>query len=211
MPDPQPAMGPFPASDPGFAALPVDELPAQNADLIARIKLCYGSDRDGFERDVLALIRRYAAYVHLLPATADNYFSSPGGLLRLGLETAFFSLQGTDAHIFSGRSTISVRRQLEPRWRLATFIGGLCCELHRVLSHAIVTDADGNEWPAYLQPLADWLTRRGAERYFVRWRPNAIETRGLGVFALAHVVPADTLQFLNDDNAVIVPHLLASI
>ena len=209
--DPQPAIGPFPASDPGFAALPIDELLAQNADLIARIKLCYGSDRDGFERDVLALVHRYAAYVHLLPATADNYFSTPGGLLRLGLETAFFSLQGTDAHIFSGRSTISVRRQLEPRWRLATFIGGLCCELHRVLSHVIVTDAGGNEWPAYLQPLADWLTRRSAQRYFVRWRPNAIESRGLGVFALPHVMPANTLQFLSDDNAVIVPHLLASI
>ena len=210
-PDPQPAVGPFPASDPGFAALPVDALLAQNAELIARIKLCYGSDRDGFEHDVLAPIRRYAAYVHLLPATADNYFSSPGGLLRLGLETAFFSLQGTDAHIFSGRSTITARRQLEPRWRLATFIGGLCCELHRVLSHVIVTDAGGNEWPAYLQPLTDWLARRSAERYFVRWRPNAIESRGLGVFALPHVVPADTLQFLSDDNAVIVPHLLASI
>jgi conjugal transfer pilus assembly protein TraI len=45
----------------------------------------------------------------------------------------------------------------------------------------------------------------------VRWRPNAIESRGLGVFALPHVVPTATLQFLNDDNAVIVPHLLASI
>ena len=109
----------YPASDPGFAAVPVEDLLAGEADLIARIKLCYGIDRDGFERDVLTLVRRYAACVHLLPATADNYFSKPGGLLRLGLETAFFSLQGTDAHIFSGRMSISARRQLEPRWRHA--------------------------------------------------------------------------------------------
>ena len=121
--------------------MPVEDLLAGEADLIARIKLCYGIDRDGFERDVLTLVRRYAACVHLLPATADNYFSKPGGLLRLGLETAFFSLQGTDAHIFSGRMSISARRQLEPRWRHATFIAGLCCELHRLMSHIIVTDA----------------------------------------------------------------------
>jgi len=100
----------YPASDPGFAAVPVDDLLAGEADLIARIKLCYGIDRDSFERDVLMLVRRYAACVHLLPATADNYFSKPGGLLRLGLETAFFSLQGTDAHIFSGRMSISTRQ-----------------------------------------------------------------------------------------------------
>ena len=115
----------FPAADPGFAALPVEELLASVDDLVARIRLCFGVDRDTFDLDVLPLLRNYAAYVHLLPATADNYFSAPGGLLRLGLEVAFFSLQGTDAHIFSGRSTISVRRQLEPRWRQATFIGGL--------------------------------------------------------------------------------------
>lgn len=206
-----PSGNPYPSADPGFADLPVEELLASNDDLIGRIRLCFGIDRESFERDVLVLLQRYAACVHLLPATADNYFSAPGGLLRLGLEVAFFSLQGTDAHIFAGRSTISARRQLEPRWRHATFIAGLCCELHHVLSHIIVADAAGDEWPAYLQPLAGWLKSRGAQRYFVRWRPNAVETRSLGVFALPHVVPLSVLQYLNAGNAVIVPHLLASI
>ena len=197
--------------DPGSAAVPVDELLASVDDLVARIRLCFGLGREDFERDVQPLLRSYASYVHLLPATADNYFSAPGGLLKLGLEVAFFSLQGTDAHIFSGRATISERRQLEPRWRLATFVGGLCCELHRVLTHIVVTDSHGAQWPAYLTPLSAWLAGRGAERYFVRWRPNAAESRGLGLFALPLVVPPSTLQFLDEGNTVIVPHLLASI
>lgn len=201
----------YAASDPGFAALPVDDLLAGESDLIARIKLCYGTDRLSFERDVLTLVRRYAAYVHLLPATADNYFSQPGGLLRLGLETAFFSLQGTDAHIFSGRMSISARRQLEPRWRHATFIAGLCCELHLLMSHLIVTDAAGETWPAFLQPLTDWLTTRSSERYFLRWRPQAIESRGLGLFVLPLVVPPGVIADLAEGNTIIVPHLLASI
>lgn len=201
----------YSASDPGFAAVAVEDLLAGEADLIARIKLCYGSDRDTFERDLLRLMRRYAACVHLLPATADNYFSAPGGLLRLGLEAAFFSLQGTDAHIFSGRMSISARRRLEPRWRHATFIAGLCCELHRVMSHVIVTDPAGEAWPAFLQPLAEWLAQPGRDRYFVRWRPQVVEARGLGLFALPHVVPAAVLADLAEDNSVIVPHLLASI
>lgn len=201
----------FSSADPGFAALSIDEVLAANADIVARIKLCYGVDRESFETDVLALIRRYAAYVHLLPATADNYFSAPGGLLRLGLEAGFFSLQGTDAHIFSGRSTITTRRLLEPRWRHATFIAGLCCEVHRVLSHLIITEPSGEVWSGYLQPLADWLAARGATRYFLSWRPHAMETRGLGIFALPHVVPAEVLRYLSEDNTLIVPHLMASI
>lgn len=199
------------AADLGCAAVSVDELLASVDDLVARIRLCFGLGREDFERDVLPLLRSYASYVHLLPATADNYFSAPGGLLKLGLEVAFFSLQGTDAHIFSGRATISERRQLEPRWRLATFVGGLCCELHRVLTHIVVTDSHGAQLPAYLTPLSAWLAGRGAERYFVRWRPNAAESRGLGLFALPLVVPPSTLQFLDEGNTVIVPHLLASI
>ena len=211
MPDPHYTPGSYAASDPGFAVTSLDELLAQHADLIARIKLCYGVDRDSYERNVLAMIRRYAAYVHWLPATADNYFSLPGGLLRLGLEAGFFSLQGTDAHIFSGRSTISARRQLEPPWRLATFAAGLCCELHRALSHVIVTDAHGDEWPACLLPLFDWLVARGSERYYLRWRPQAIEVRGLGLFALPHIVPPAVMQDLCEGNTVIVPQLMASI
>jgi conjugal transfer pilus assembly protein TraI len=159
----------------------------------------------------LALIEAYASYVHLLPATPDNYFRQPGGLLQLGLEVAFYALQGTDAHIFSGQSTITTRRQLEPRWRHATFIGGLCCELHRALASLIVVDADGNEWPAYLTPLATWLAERRVERYFVRWRAQAREARSLGLFALPHVVQPAVLQNLSAGNTVIVPHLLASV
>lgn len=208
---PPASLAAFPATDPGFAALPVSELLASAEDLVSRIRLCFGLSRDAFDSEVQPLIQRYASYVHLLPATSDNYFSSPAGLLNLGLEVAFYSLQGTDAHIFSGRSTISARRQLEPRWRLATFIGGLCCELHRVLSHLIVTDEAGGEWPQFLVPLGDWLASRSASRYFVRWRPNATESHGLGVFALPLVIPGATLQYLAQDNSVIVPHLLSSI
>lgn len=202
---------PYPPADPGFACTAVGDILAEHERLIARIRLCFGLDQETFARDALALIEAYAGYVHLLPATPDNYFRQPGGLLQLGLEVAFYALQGTDAHIFSGQSTISTRRRLEPRWRHATFIGGLCCELHRALASLIVVDADGNEWPAYLTPLAVWLADRQVERYFVRWRAQATEARSLGLFALPHVVQLDVLQNLGAGNAVIVPHLLASV
>lgn len=201
----------FASADPGFAALPVEDLLSEHEALLGRIKLCYGADRATFDRDLMPLVRRYAAYVHLLPATPDNYFRTPGGLLRLGLETAFFALQGTDAHIFAGKATITARRELEPRWRIATFVGGPCCELHRVLSHLIATTPEGDEWPSFLAPLSDWLRERSAPRYFVRWRQRAAEVRGLGLFALPLVVPADVLEDLRHNDGAIVRQLFASV
>ena len=201
----------YPPVDPGIAVRPIDEVVGAHEDLIRRIKLCYGSDHGTFERELLALIRRYAEFVHLLPATADNYFSAAGGLFRMGLEVAFFSLQATDGHIFAGRSSIVTRRQLEPRWRHATFIAGLCCEIHRTLCHVIVTDERGQQWPAYLMSLTRWLAQTRASRFFLRWIQNAPESRSAGVFALPHVIPESTLQHLAEGNAVIVPHMMASI
>lgn len=201
----------YPPIDPGISVRPIDDVLAAQDDLIRRIKLSYGTSRDTFDTDLFSVIRRYAEYVYLLPATPDNHFSLPGGLLRMGLEVAFYALQATDGQIFSGRSTISHRRQLEPRWRHATFIAGLCSELHRTLSHVIVIDAKGNEWPAYLSPLTRWLHEQSTSRFFLRWIPQAQETRSLGVFALPQIVAPATLHYLAQGNSVVVPHMMASI
>ena len=160
----QPTAQAYPSVDPGLPNLPVDAILEQNQDLIARIKLAYGADRESFGKELLPLIRRYAEYVHLLPATADNYYCTPGGLFRLGIHVAFYSLQSTDSQIFSGQATILKRKHLEPRWRKATFVAGLCHEVHRTLSHLVVTDREGNEWPAYIHPLAKWLDQGRVNR-----------------------------------------------
>ena len=208
---PAPGESPYPSVDPGIGAASVDELLAAEDELLKRFKYCYGCDNPTFEHDIVAPIRAYASYVNLLPATADNFFCGAGGLFRLGLEVAFYALQGTDAHIVSGRATISVRKELEPRWRQATFLAGLCSELHRTLSHAAVTDEHGNEWPAYLMPLSKWLQQRKARRFFVRWIANAPESRGLSLFPLPHIVPPETMQHLATGNNTVVPQMLASI
>ena len=131
-----------------FTALPPPELLAPHHDWIERIRLCYGVEHVRFNHEVLRLIERFAAYVHLLPATPDESFSAPGGLLQLGLQTAFYSLQGSDAQIFSGRASVSARHHLEPRWRLAALIAGLCAETHRPLGQMHVSTPHGERWPA---------------------------------------------------------------
>lgn len=198
-------------NDAVIAALPLDDVLRLNHSLVDRIQLTFGLDRAAFTAEVFPAIKAYASFVHLLPATASDHFNGPGGLLGLGLEVGFHALQGTDAHIFSGRTSISMRRILEPRWRHATFLAGLCCELHRPLSSLVVVTSAGAEWPAYRLPLTDWLALQRVDRYFVRWRPRSAEARGAALFAMAHVVAPATLQHLDEARSAIVPHLLASV
>ncbi|WP_395401154.1 MobH family relaxase [Pseudoduganella sp. UC29_106] len=194
----------------GLQLQSVDEMLTVNRELIGRIKLCYGCDAATFSADLLAPIRRYLEYVNQLPATMDSYFSDAGGLARIGLETAFYALQATDSQIFAGRATISNRRVLEPRWRRATFIAGLCNEIHRTLSHVRVSDAHGREWHPYLTSLTRWSKEHGVSRPQLHW-VTAQETRALGLFALPMIITPETMCDLAKDNATIVPHMLATI
>lgn len=189
----------------------VPALLAANDDLIGRIKLCHGADRSVFEQELMPFIRRFADYVGTLPCTQDNYFSQTGGMLRFGLEVALFTLQGADAHIVSARATISERRDLEPRWRLAAFLAGLCSPLHRALSHITVESGSGQTWPAYRQGLAAWLRDQGHPPFIVRWSPAPQETRSLCLLAMRHIVPDEALQHLAHGNGIVVPYLLAGV
>lgn len=206
-----PGLDQYPSVDPGIPSVPVDDILERNGDMIARIKLAYGADSGSFSNEILPLLRAYAEFVHLLPATADNYFCRPGGLFRLGVEVGFYALQSTDSQIFSGGATIRTRRELEPRWRRATFIAGLCHEVHRTLSHLVVTDEAGHEWPSYTHSLAAWIDTNRVSRYYLKWVPGAGEMRSLGVFAVPHIISRDALQFLAHGNATIVPQMMGCI
>ena len=192
----------YPPVDPGIPARSIDDVLAAQDDLIRRIKLSYGSDRNTFNTDLFSLIRRYAEYVHLLPATPDNHFSLPGGLLRMGLEIAFYALQATDGQIFSGRSTISHRRQLEPRWRHATFIAGICSELHRTLSHVTSSTRRATSGPPLWARWNDWFHAQGASRSICA-DPHAQETRRSGICAPAIIGPRNA-AYLAQGHSVVV-------
>lgn len=198
--------------DPGIAVVPLDEVLAPHADLLQRIHLAYGCDEKTYGRHILEVVRRYAQYVHLLPATATNFFSEHGGMLRMGLEVGFMSLQASDSVIFAGRETVTHRMHLEPRWRYATFLAGLLSEVHRVFSHLNVISGDeGDDWPAYLQPLTVWCAGNGFDRYYLRWSPRPMETRGQSLFAVPYVIDGELMQYLSDSNNAIVPHMLGCI
>ncbi len=201
----------YPTTDPGLPAIAVADLLAAHGDWLRRLRDAYGAEQVVFDRDIGSVVERYAQYVHLLPATPDGPYAEAGGLLRAGLAIGFYALQATDGALFGGRQTITARATLEPRWRYATFLAGLCSELHRTLNHLRVHNARGGAWPAYRQPLALWLQETDTRRYHTCWTQNNAPVRALAIVAMAQVVGPAILQYLAQGNSVVVPHLVAAL
>ena len=203
---------PAPAPDtPGIRATPEDELLATHADLLRRVRIAYGGDEGTYEARLAPVIRRYAALIHLLPATPDAHFREAGGLLRCGLEVGFHALQAADGQIFSARRTVPERRAMEPRWRTAFFIAGLCAELHRALSAVVVTEEGETDWSPLVLPLGTWLRERGCPHYEVRWRTATEPLAAAGLLLLPQVVSAPLLAFLAEGDRSVLSQMMASL
>ncbi len=194
-----------------FPAVDVAQVIAPHADLLQRLRDAYGCDRPTFERDIGGVVARYAAFVHLLPATPDGSHRHAGGLFRMGLEIGFYALQAADGAIFSPRQTITARSAMEPRWRYAAFLAGLCSELHRALSHLTVRNDRGAEWPAYLGPLALWLRETNSTGYDLRWVRDPPLAAALGTLAITHIVTPSIVQQLAHGNPVLGAQFVAAL
>lgn len=192
-----------------FVAL--DEVLAPHAALAERIRIAYGGTEGGFEAQITPLIRRFAAFVHLLPATRDAHFRGAGGCLQCGLEVGLHALQAADGQIFCARDSVPARRAAAPRWRAAAFATGLCSEIHRAVFGAVVSSDDGGHWHPLQMPLHDWLKQGGCDRYFIQWPDASTPQRATTLAVLPQLLGASLLEFLAEPDRTILDHVLAAI
>jgi hypothetical protein len=192
-------------------AVGLDEVLADHAELIGRLRIAYGGEERGFEDHLAPLIQRFAAFVHLLPATRDAHFRQAGGLLQCGLEVGFHALQAADAQILSARGTVQARRAAAPRWRAAAFAAGLCIEVYRPIFGASVHADDGTRWNPLLMPLLDWLQRRGGDGYTVRWAEASTAPRAATLAVLPQILAPPLLEFLAEPDRTILDHVIFAI
>lgn len=202
----------YPPVDHGIPRVTVEALLDTQVDLLRRLRLATGTSDQNYEQLYGDVVRRLAQTVGLLPATETETHQGAGGLFRLALEMGFYALQSSESAIFAARAGVERRRLLEPRWRYATWLAGICAELYRPVTTMVVTTAEGLQWPAYQEPLDGWLDSVGAERVFVRWieqKPGKSRAgRGASAAIAQRVIPASSLQFLHAESTEIVPVML---
>lgn len=191
-------------------AVPLGTLLDPHHSLLERLRTAYGGEEGSFEARLVPLIRRYAAFVHLLPATADAHFREPGGLLRLGLEVGLHAVHVADGQLFGARAAVTERRALAPRWRTAAFLAGMCAEIHRAVLQVVATGDDGARWCPVTGALADWLVTGARERYFVRWH-GAREPVAAALVALPHLIDDALAQFLETSRPCLLSEVIGAL
>lgn len=203
----------YPPFDQGMPLVDIDEIVDSQYELIEKLRTVCGFTPQGFEQKMMTVIRNYAKFVHLLPATRDEHHKGAGGLFRLGLEVGYASMQSAGGKIFGGRDSAEKRKILQPRWVYATFIAGLCCELHRPITNMSILDPEGNAWQQFLGSLYDWGMENEVDRYYIHWTEakSSQQWYSIAAFHMDKIIPKDCQQFLNEDSAQILSAMTACI
>lgn len=171
---------------------------ASQSELIEHIRGVLGYTPGEFDRWVSPILYRYAAFVHVLPASAHHHHRGAGGLWRHSLEVALSAAQGSESILFSLDAPPDRRRALESRWRLAAMLAGLLHDAGKPFSDVTVSDSEGRQvWSPYLENLADWTVQHQIERYFIQW-PHRSHKRHepFALLGLPRILAQETADYL---------------
>lgn len=184
-----------------MAASPA-ELLATQADLIRRIRETSPLSSSDFDRMVMPAFRRYAAWVHLLPASENHHHFGPGGLLRHGFEVALHATRMAEGKHVGVDLPPSARSRYEIRWRVAAMMGGLLHDLGKPLVDCGATDPDRTmTWPSHAGDLYAWLQANELTHYRVYWRggPRHERHKPVGTAVIREILGPDMLTWLSDE------------
>jgi conjugal transfer pilus assembly protein TraI len=191
----------IPRYPPFLQGLPVvasAQLLATQAELVGKLRYGIGCTPTFFQTQVRPVVDRFAAFVHLLPASEAHHHRGAGGLLHHSLEVAFWAGQASAGKVFAMDREPAVRRVHEPLWRLAAALAGLCHDLGKPISDLSVTNRDGTlTWSPMHETIADWAARHGLDSYYLHWRERRHNRhQSVGMFAVERVLGPDVFRML---------------
>lgn len=202
-----PQFPPFPR---GFPVIdPADVLKTQS-ELLVSIRDMLGFSLDEHARIVEPILLRFASYAHLLPASQIHHHRGAGGLLRHGLEVAFWAGQASKAVVFPFDGAPRFKHEHRARWRLAYFLAGLTHDVGKPVTDMQITDASGQHiWEPYGPSLMQWSVANDIDRYYIRWvasrRHKQHESGGLLI--ANRILGEQTINYLSKHDKQLMPAL----
>lgn len=143
-----------------------------------------------FDVMYMDVIKRFAEYVHLIPASEDHHHRGPGGLLIHSIEAAFNALTYAENKKYVKTGFLDIDKEMSTRARYATWVGGLLHDTGKILRdlHVNAVDVIVNPktgevaparnvptWLPHMQTLIEWAKEYQVATYtvsFVRGRKH---------------------------------------
>ena len=143
-----------------------------------------------FDVMYMDIIKRFAEYVHLIPASEDHHHRGPGGLLIHSIEAAFNALTYAENKKYEKTGFLDIDKEMSTRARYATWVGGLLHDTGKILRdlHVNAVDVIVNPktgevaparnvptWLPHMQTLIEWAKEYHVATYtvsFVRGRKH---------------------------------------
>jgi len=197
----------------GLPAVSEEELLKSQQDILDRIKQIVRCDMEFYRYWYEPALRRYARFVHLLPASETHHHRGQGGLLRHGFETAFWSLQASEDVIFGLDLTPRERRKVTPCYELAVFLAALGHDMGKPVSDMVISEVKGSSvWDPFTQDLVTWARKNNVERYFVRWRADRKnQHESMATLVINSLITNEVKSYLSGNAPGVLQLLLAAI
>jgi len=210
----------YPPVAAGIPALPVEEILRGHKDTLAKIRHLVEVEEDWFKW-YLPLITRYAAFVHLLPASEAHHHRGAGGLLAHGLEVGLYTLHLAYDKLYGVNLEPAVRRYARPRWQYGCFVAGLCHDVGKPLALLRVTlepddrnlpSWDERCWRPLEKDLVTWCRENRAEKYWVVFRRRrAADHERLAALSWDRVITEVDRSYVSEYDPDLLLNVLATI
>lgn len=205
----------WPEQGAALVAASPESLVETQAEVIRRIKGFSPLTPAQFDDLILPVFRRYAEWVHLLPASESHHHYGPGGLLAHGFEVALHAARQADGKQVGIELPPSERAKFQPRWRVAAMLGGLFHDLGKPLVDCGASDTSNTmSWPSMDCSLYSWLVQNKLTHYRIYWRPGPRHERhkAVGTAVVREIMGPELLAWLSaDPTQEVLPLMMMSI
>ena len=196
-----------------YPALSLDALLAREQSLISALQEALNLPSSIQAELLTPVIARYAAFVHLLPASKAHHHAGMGGLLHHGLEVALWAVKASYAVIEDVEGPLHQQRQRAQTWRLTIAFASLLHDIGKPAADLIVTDQSGSlRWNPYQKSLLEWAEQHTLTTYYPSWRPNRSNRHTFfSFFVIGQVLPPKVVERLGSEGPELLEGLSKSL
>lgn len=196
-----------------LSILQADDLFARTntSGLVETIRTRLGLSPENFKSDVLPVLRTFAEYVQLLPASESHHHAQPGGLLQHTLEVAANALAIRQGYKLPTGAPPEDQIRQAPLWSFGVLIAALLHDVGKPVADVIVEFYGDNvqkscgKWNGLVGGMNAQAVSKQASFYTVQFpvSKDYDAHQRLPVTLLHAIVPAQALQWLGGDDRLL--------